>query len=77
MILFMRTQNLKLVKMWKKFIYRRENIPEESVIDFCERCGKEVWGERMFNTIVQNMGAAREKQDLCHSQVIEKEPENL
>ena len=50
--------------MWKKCIYCREVIPEESVIDFCERCGKSVWGENMFKAIVENMEAARKNQDL-------------
>ena len=51
--------------MSKKCIYCSSEIPDESVIDFCERCGKKVWGEKMFNTIVKNMEEAREKDDLC------------
>lgn len=58
-------------KLSKKCIYCHEIIPDESVIDFCERCGKRVWGERMFSTIVQNMEKARENEDLCHSRQIE------
>ena len=53
--------------MVKKCIYCKEEVREESVIDFCEKCGKNVWGEKMFNTIVQNMEEARERGDLCHS----------
>ena len=53
-------------KMAKKCIYCKAEIPDESVIDFCERCGKGVWGEKLFNTIVQNMEDARERGDLCH-----------
>ena len=30
----------------------------------CEKCGKDVWGEKMFNTIIQNMERARERGDL-------------
>jgi hypothetical protein len=52
--------------MVKKCIYCREEISDESVIDFCERCGKGVWGEKMFHTILKNMEDAREKGDLCH-----------
>ena len=51
--------------MVRKCIYCSIEISEESVIDFCEACGKKVWGEKMFNTIVQNMENAREKDDLC------------
>ena len=52
-------------KMSKKCIYCSSEIPDESVIDFCERCGKNVWGEKMFNTIVKNMEDARANDDLC------------
>jgi len=49
----------------KKCIYCKREIEEESVIDFCEKCGKGVWGEKMFNTILKNMEDARDKGDLC------------
>ena len=58
---------LKVLKV-KKCIYCKIEIPLESVIDFCDICGKGVWGEKMFNTIKQNMENARENGDLCHSQ---------
>jgi predicted RNA-binding Zn-ribbon protein involved in translation (DUF1610 family) len=48
----------------RKCVYCGVEVPEESVIDFCERCGKGVWGEKMFRAIVQNMEEAREKGDL-------------
>ena len=50
--------------MVKKCIYCKKEISDESVIDFCASCGKGVWGEKMFNTIVKNMEEAREKGDL-------------
>lgn len=55
--------------MAKKCIYCRADISDESVIDFCERCGKGVWGEKLFNTIVKNMEEARANGDLCHHRV--------
>jgi len=51
--------------MSKKCIYCKAEISDESVIDFCRRCGIVVWCERMFNTILDNMEKAREKDDLC------------
>ena len=50
--------------MAKKCIYCKEEIPDESVIDFCERCGVGVWGPKMFKVIVSNMEEAREKGDI-------------
>lgn len=66
--------------MSKKCIYCYAEISESSVIDFCEKCGKGVWGEKMFNTIVQNMENAREKGDLCHTNALpnsQRETENF
>jgi len=57
--------------MTKKCIYCGAEIPKDSVIDFCEKCGKGVWGEKMFNAIVENMNHARSNGDLCHSRVDE------
>lgn len=51
----------------KKCIYCKSDIPSESVIDFCERCGVGVWGKKMFNTILQNMENARDRGDLGNS----------
>jgi len=59
--------------MTKKCIYCGCEIPKESVIDFCEKCGKSVWGEKMFNAIVKNMNNAKDKGDLCHNRVDEVE----
>ncbi|MEM4325869.1 MAG: hypothetical protein QXU40_01025 [Candidatus Pacearchaeota archaeon] len=49
--------------MTKKCIYCKTEIPDESVIDFCVKCGVGVWGERMFKTILKNMEEARERGD--------------
>jgi hypothetical protein len=57
--------------MNKKCIYCRDEISEDCVVDFCERCGKEVWGEKMYRAIIENMERAREKGDLCHSKTEE------
>jgi hypothetical protein len=54
--------------MTKKCIYCNSEIPETSVIDFCERCGINSFGKKLFETIKENMENAREKGDLCHTQ---------
>ena len=55
--------------MAKKCIYCKSEISEDSVIDFCERCGVQAFGRKLFDTIVRNMETARENQDLCHARV--------
>ena len=65
---------LKIKKrMTKKCIYCGAEIPDESVIDFCESCGKKVWGEKMFNAILKNMEDAKANGDLGNSDLPEKE----
>lgn len=56
-----------VLKMVKKCIYCGTEISDNCVIDFCKRCGIGVWGEKMFNTIIQNMEDARERGDLLNS----------
>ncbi len=53
----------------KKCIYCSSEIDSESVIDFCKKCGVKVWGEKMFNAIVENMENARKNGDLCNQRV--------
>jgi len=48
----------------KKCIYCSCELSEESVIDFCERCGTGAFGEKMFKTIVSNMQQAEKRGDL-------------
>lgn len=50
----------------KKCIYCKKDIAEENIVDFCEDCGKRVWGEKMFNAIIKNMEEARKRGNLCH-----------
>jgi hypothetical protein len=55
--------------MAKKCIYCKSEISQDSVIDFCKRCGVGVWGEKMFNAIVQSMEKSRETGDLYQGSV--------
>ncbi len=53
-----------MVDNMKKCIYCKCQLSDESVIDFCERCGVKVWGPNMFKAIVQNMQDAQQRGDL-------------
>jgi len=48
----------------KKCIYCKVELPDESVIDFCQRCGHGAFGEKMFNAIIENMQQAKQRGDL-------------
>ncbi|MFH1503339.1 MAG: hypothetical protein ABIE36_01655 [Candidatus Diapherotrites archaeon] len=53
--------------MTKKCIYCKSEISDDRSLDICNTCGVKVWGGKMFNAILQNMENAREKGDLCNS----------
>ena len=55
--------------MVKNCIYCKASIKEESVLDVCKNCGVQVWGEKMFNAIVQNMENARSVGDLYQGSI--------
>jgi uncharacterized UBP type Zn finger protein len=48
----------------KKCVYCGTSVKEDSVIDVCDSCGRGVWGERMFQAIVENMESARDRGSL-------------
>jgi len=53
----------------KKCIYCGCGVDESSVIDFCQKCGVRVFGDKMFKAIIENMENAREKGDLYQGNV--------
>lgn len=55
--------------MAKKCIYCKCALGEDSLIDFCERCGKGVWGEKMFNAIKSNFEEAGKRGNLSQGEV--------
>jgi len=60
--------------MSKKCIYCKSEICDGRVLDVCDRCGFEVWGEKMFSTILKNMEEADNNGDLCNSNLSLNEP---
>lgn len=55
--------------MVKKCIYCKTELADDSVVDVCRRCGIGVWGEKMFNAIIENMEGAKTKGDLYQGSV--------
>lgn len=50
--------------MTKRCVYCKTEIKDDRTLDVCNRCGIGVWGEKMFNTILQNVEDAKDKGDL-------------
>jgi len=53
----------------KKCIYCKKELSDDSVIDFCEKCGVGVWGHKMYKTILENMQQAEKRGDLAQGNV--------
>src|SRR3989338_8266111 len=55
--------------MAKNCFYCKAALTDNDVLDVCKRCGYQVWGEKMFATIVKNMENAKEAGDLNQGSV--------
>jgi len=52
-----------------KCVYCKSQIEDDRAVDVCDKCGIKVWGDRMFNAIINNMEQARVKGDLMQGSV--------
>lgn len=55
--------------MTDKCVYCKCEISDGRAVSVCDKCGHKVWGNKMFNTIKNNMNNAREKGDLHQGSV--------
>jgi hypothetical protein len=57
--------------MSDKCVYCRCDLNDGRAVSVCDRCGRHVWGDKMFNAIKSSMGNAKEKGDLFQGSVNE------
>lgn len=59
--------------MAKNCIYCKTPLEDSSVIDVCQRCGIGVWGEKMFQTIVDSMNQANDQGNLFQGSITDSD----
>ena len=45
-------------------MYCKKELSDERAIDVCNKCGISVWGEKMFNAILNNMNDEKKRGNL-------------
>jgi len=60
-VLFLDRSFEKEVKITRKCMFCRAEIPENAVLEVCSKCGRDIWGSKMFYAIIDNMGNAKDE----------------
>ena len=55
--------------MANKCVYCKSEISDGRAVDVCTPCGHQIWGQKMFQAIIDNMGNARKNGDLYQGSV--------
>ena len=60
-----------------KCVYCRTEILDGRSMEICDECGNRTWGEKMFATIKRNTDDARDRNDLCRTNMNPEEVEKV
>ena len=60
-----------------KCVYCKGEISDGRSMEICDNCGEKVWGKKMFDTIKQNTDDARDRNDLCRTNMNPEEVEKV
>lgn len=63
--------------MANRCVYCKREIDDDRAVSVCDSCGKNVWGDKMFGAIKENMGNAKEKGDLFQGSVCNEVQKDL
>ena len=61
--------------MATRCVYCKSEIHDNRSMEICDRCGRGVWGEKMFATIKASTDEARDRGDLCRTNMNPEEVE--
>ena len=58
--------------MVKKCSFCKQSLEDESAFEVCKKCGHQIWGEKMFQAIKDNMEKAKGVGDLYQGSVTDE-----
>lgn len=60
-----------------KCVYCKAEILDGRSMEICDACGNRTWGEKMFETIKRNTDEARDRNDLCRTNMNPEDVEKV
>ena len=55
--------------MVSKCVYCKESVPEDRIMEICDKCGCKIWGPKMFQAIIEGTNTEKRKGNMELGQV--------